>query len=188
MDKDQIHIPKLFYRNQEADLHKWKLLTTCTETLDWLKTEDWWCLGPHLDASQPEDYARGDHVPCSSLLYTAFKISVSQWATWRWSWDISPPSPQVAGLLNIVTFPFTPTLVSWVLALSSEQLSLALVPASSSYRIFNMLALPVHNQVSSLHLLVFFWFLPSSFCNFQHTDPVHIFKCVPKYFPCSNCK
>ena len=33
-----------------------------------------------------------------------------------WFVDMSPPSPQVAGLLNKAIFPFQPMLVSWVLA------------------------------------------------------------------------
>ena len=42
IDKDLTHIPKLFL--QEADPCRWKLLTTWTQTLDWLKSEKNWCL------------------------------------------------------------------------------------------------------------------------------------------------
>lgn len=137
---------------------------------------DWWCWDFHLDARQSEDHAWGDHMPCSPLLYTAFKISVSPVGNLRWFWTLVHHLPG-CWPLNTATLPFPQTLVSW-----AEQLSLASVPVSSNYSFFNMLAFPVHDQVSSLHLLVFFWFLPSAFCNFQHIDPVHIFKCTPKYF------
>ena len=53
------HIPKLSGKQTPPDEN---CLSTRTQTLDWLKPENRWCLKLHPDANQPKNCPQADHA------------------------------------------------------------------------------------------------------------------------------